>query len=565
MVLTAARSAPYLRRVALAATLAAGCPDSDGGTDTDPTVGTGTDPTVGTSPTESTPTDPGGSSDDGGPAPEQEVSVSGVRRLTRDEYDNTVRDLLGETSRPGSKLLPEDIYEPFDNDFTLQLATTPLIDALEALARDVAFATIADPARKAMVYGCTPTGPGDVDCMRSFIATFGRRAFRRPLTDEEIDTYAALAATYTAQTGKFDEGACVVIRAMLQAPEFVYRVEIGAETDQAGVFRLGAFEVATRLSYFLWGTTPDDELLDLADGGGLTTPEEVREQAEQMLADPRARDRFDRFHAMWLGYFALPHAADLTTAMRVETRLLIEQVVFDQKTSWYDLFTATGTYLNDLLAANYGLPAPGSAEHVWVDYGDSGRQGLLSQGSFLSVAGKFGDTSPTQRGKLIRTRLMCQIIPPPPPDVNVDDPPTSPDSNCKVDRYAAHRNNPACSGCHALMDPVGFGLENFDQRGTFRLHDTNEPTCLIDGAGAVDGMDFNGPAELADMLIAAETLDACAVTQLYRLATGHREQLEDMPIIDALRQTFRDDDHRFDQLVLALVSQESFLFRRDEP
>jgi hypothetical protein len=554
---TSTRIAAFVAALALT-----GCPD--GGDDPEGTDTAATDTATATGTASANPTEDTPTTGDGGPAPAEGVGIMGVRRLSRDEYDNTVRDLLGETSRPGSKLLPEDIYEPFDNDFTLQLATTPLIDALEALARDIAFATIADPARKAMVLGCTPTGPDDETCMRSFIASFGRRALRRPLAADEVDAYAALAKTYTDQTGKFDEGACVVLRTMLQAPEFVYRVELGAATDDPGVYRLDHFEVATRLSYFLWGPTPDDGLLDLAEAGGLGTPEEVRGTAEKMLADPRARDRFDRFHAMWLGYFALPHAPDLTTAMRIETRLLVEQVLFDDKTSWYDLFTATGSYMNDLLATNYGLPAPGSAEHVWVDYGASGRQGLLSQGSFLSVAGKFGDTSPTQRGKLIRTRLMCQVIPPPPPNVNVDDPPSDPNSNCKVDRYAAHRNQPGCADCHNLMDPVGFGLENYDQRGAFRAHDTNEPDCLIDGAGVVDGQMFTGPAELSNMLIDAEVLDACAVTQVYRLAMGHRELVDDMPRIAALRQTFKDDDHRFDQLVLALVGDESFLFRREE-
>jgi hypothetical protein len=201
---------------------------------------------------------------------------------------------------------------------------------------------------------------------------------------------------------------------------------------------------------------------------------------------------------------------------------------------------------------------------VWVDYGDSGRQGLLSHGSFLSVAGKFGDTSPTQRGKLIRTRLMCQNIPPPPPDVNVDIPPTSPDSNCKVDRYLAHRSQAGCVDCHNLMDPVGFGLENFDQKGAFRTHDLNEPTCLIDGDGTVDGSMFNGPAELADLLIGAEVLDACAVTQLYRLAMGHREAAEDVPYIMDLQDQFREGDHRFDQLLLGLVAADAFMFRREE-
>jgi hypothetical protein len=260
----------------------------------------------------------------------------------------------------------------------------------------------------------------------------------------------------------------------------------------------------------------------------------------------------------------LPHAPELTTAMRVETRLLVERIVFGDKTSWYDLFNSTGTYLNDLLAGNYGLPAPGSPDHIWVEYGDSGRQGLLSHGSFLSVAGKFGDTSPTQRGKLIRTRLMCQAIPPPPPTVNVDEPPSDPNSNCKVDRYLTHRTQPGCVDCHNLMDPVGFGLENFDQKGAFREHDLDEPSCLIDGQGVVDGMMFTGPAELADLLIGADVLDACAVTQVYRLAMGHAETSDDASYVDALTQKFRDQDHRFDQLLLDLVSHEAFKFRREE-
>ncbi|MCY1056942.1 DUF1592 domain-containing protein [Nannocystis sp. SCPEA4] len=547
--------------VATTTALVIGCSDDKTATDGSVTVTVGTtDGGTDGGLTDGAPT----TTEGGGPAPASGVGISGVRRLSRDEYDNTVRDLLGDKTRSGSQLLPEDVYEPFDNDFTVQIASTPLIDALESLAGKLAKETLADPARKAMVIGCTPTGPEDQACLDTFITTFGRRALRRPLAADEVARYAGLATTFITQTGEFDQGVEVVLRAMLQAPEFVYRVERGLPTDEPGVFRLGDHEIATRLSYFLWGTTPDDALLDRADAGMLGTSDDIRAAAELMLADERARARIDRFHAMWLGYFALPHAAELTGAMRIETRLLLEQIVFTDKASWYDLFNAGGTWLNDLLAATYGLPAPGSSEHVWVDYGDSGRQGLLSHGSFLSVAGKFGDTSPTQRGKLIRTRLMCQNIPPPPPDVNVDIPPTSPDSNCKVDRYLAHRSQAGCVDCHNLMDPVGFGLENFDQKGAFRTHDLNEPTCLIDGDGTVDGSMFNGPAELADLLIGAEVLDACAVTQLYRLAMGHREAAEDVPYIMDLQDQFREGDHRFDQLLLGLVAADAFMFRREE-
>jgi hypothetical protein len=199
-----------------------------------------------------------------------------------------------------------------------------------------------------------------------------------------------------------------------------------------------------------------------------------------------------------------------------------------------------------------------------VPYGDSGRRGLLSHGSFLSVAAKFGDTSPTQRGLLVRKRLLCETIPPPPPDVDVDNPPTSPDSNCKVDRYAAHRENGSCRACHELIDPIGFGLEQFDHLGQFRAVEAEYPECEITGEGTIDGEAFSGPAGLADHVIDNELLDTCLVAQVYRFAMGHDAGDDDMRYIDDLQTSFRENDYAFDELVLSLVSDDAFLYRREE-
>ncbi len=492
------------------------------------------------------------------PAPDDVVPVGGMRRLTRAEYDATVRDLLGDTTSPATMRLPADVLDPFDNDYTTQIASKPLVEGLEATAIGIVDRLMQDTARRDELIGCAPAGD---DCVATFIASFGRRALRRPLHADEIATFMELAAAQP------DAGAGVgaVIEALLLDPEFVYRVERGQPTEEPGVFRLDSFELATRLSYFVLGTTPSDELLDLAEADGLATPAEVRAVAEDMLTDPRARARIADFHAMWLGYRELPHPTDLATAMRTETDALVQRVVFDDGASWLELFTAEQTFVGDLLAAHYGLPAPGTDDPQWIDYGTSERRGLLSHGSFLSVAASIADTSPTKRGKLVRRRLMCQDVPPPPPDVNVDEAPQSPDSPCKWDAYAVHRETGgACTNCHALMDPIGFGLEAYDSAGRFREHEPDLPECTIDGDGDLDGVSFHGPAELADRLIDTGTLDSCAVTHVMRFAIGRELDDDDLAMQQALVETFRADDHRFDGLVLELVGAEAFGYRREE-
>lgn len=491
------------------------------------------------------------------------VGIMGMRRLSSNEYDNTIRDLLGDESSAGAALLPEDVVDPFDNQFDNQLASRTLIEALEQLASEQTASLLADAPRRDAVVGCTPSGADDAACMAEFVARFGRRALRRPLAADEVQRFVDLGLAQAADEDDFYAGVGVILRALLQDPLFVYRVELGTPTDEPGVYRLSDFEVATRLSYFLWGTTPDDALLDRAEAGELVTPDDVRAVAQDMLADERALPRIDRFHSMWLGYYRLPHDPALTAAMRTETRMLLEKIIVDDRADWRSLFSATGTFLDDTLATHYGLPTPGTSEFTWVDYGDSGRKGLLSQGSFLSVAGKFGDTSPTQRGKLIRKRLFCQVIPPPPPEVNVDQPPPEVQSPCKIDRYNMTEID-GCAACHELMDPVGFGLENYDQAGRYRTTDNDLPQCEIAGEGTIDGMAFQGPDGLADLLLQEGLLDTCIVSQVYQFAMGHPPDEDDDRYVEDLTTAFADGGFLFDELMLDLVADEAFLYRREE-
>jgi hypothetical protein len=257
--------------------------------------------------------------------------------------------------------------------------------------------------------------------------------------------------------------------------------------------------------------------------------------------------------------------------MHAETNKLLEKVVFGEGVPYAQLFTSTETWIDDLLAEQYGLPLPGEAK--WVDYGDSGRGGILSHGSFLSVAGKFNDTSPTQRGILIRTRLFCQVIPPPPPDVNTDDAiPTTDEAFCKIDRLAAHRQG-GCAGCHDQMDPIGLGLENFDQQGRFRTHEKDNPettpdesTCEIAGDGEItDVGTFNGPAELGQLMVGSGLVEECVTTQLYRFAMGRYALDEfDREFVSLLVEKAAQPGFNFSDLMVAFVTNDAFRFRREE-
>ena len=469
----------------------------------------------------------GSGDDDDDSLPEDEadeVGVSGLRRLSIAEYEQTIIDLLGIEAGDAGTLLPSDTLAPFDNDYTLQSASEPLINGLELLAGDLSEAVVASEELRTALVPCTPTGSDDAECFREFLASFGRRALRRPLSADELDRFAVLI-DYAISEDDFWAGVAAGLRMFLQHPELVYRVELGEPVDgQPGVFRLGSYEVATRLSYFLTGSTTPDWLIDAAEAGELDSEAQIGDAASQLLATDRARERIARFHALWLGYEQLSREG-MFGEMHDETQALVERVVFDDRDPWTAMLTAEQTYVTAELAEHYDLPAPDGSEG-WVDYGDSGRQGLLSHGSFLSVGAKFGDTSPTQRGLLVRTRLFCQEIPDPPPDlmVDVDEPPmgAGPDA-CKIEQYYMW-NEEACSSCHAMMDPIGFGLEQYDATGAFRTAEPDRPECTIDGEGDFMGVGtFNGPAGLVDLALESGLVEQCVAQQLYRFAIGRQE------------------------------------------
>jgi Protein of unknown function (DUF1592)/Protein of unknown function (DUF1588)/Protein of unknown function (DUF1595)/Protein of unknown function (DUF1585)/Protein of unknown function (DUF1587) len=495
-----------------------------------------------------------------------DATTSGARRISQREYDNILRDLLGDTTRPSQTRLPAETRTPFDNDYAAQEPSAALVEGAELLASEVSQRLLADPARRDKVVGCTPTGPGDQDCMRKFIVRFGRSILRRPLSDDEVNDF--MGAQATAQEEKdFYAGVDVALRAFLQHPRFLYRLEVGAEVPgRADLRQLTDWEVAARLSFFFWGTTPDERLLDRAAQGGLHAAAQVREVASEMVADPRAAGTMESFHAMWLGYEKLSFDPVLAPAMQAETNALLTRVVFAEKRPWQDVFRVGETFVTDALATHYGLPTHGSDKPAWTKLDGTPRRGVLSQGAFLALGARGEESSPTLRGKAVRLRLLCQIIPPPPPGTKFDEPPAATaQAPCKKDRYLQHAQS-TCAGCHKQMDPIGFGLENYDGRGRFRTKENTNADCPIDGNGELAGIGaFNGPAQLGDLLAARRELTSCITTQAYRFMTG-RTTLDDADtrVVRALVAA-RPNDFRFDELLLDLVSNPAFLFRRVQP
>ena len=494
-----------------------------------------------------------------------QVPQVSLRRLSRAEVADSIKELLGVEAPEALVILPEDPGTPFDNDYTLQQASAVLVEGVEAMVEAATTRALASPASRERLIPCTPAGPDDANCLRKVVTTFGRRALRRTLTEAEVQDFLA-AGALAVRSGSFDTAVSVVIRSMLQDVEFLYRVELGTPVEgKPGTHRLGAFELASRLSFLLWGRTPPDWLLDLAEQGKLETSEQVRAAAEKLLEDPRANRQVERFHALWLGYASLPHSADLVAALSTETSALVDKVVFQDRADYLQLFLSEQTWANDLLVQHYGLSAPPASGYRWVSYGGTARKGILSHGSLLSNGAKQLDTSPTLRGLWIRNRLFCQVIPPPPPNANADVPPQgSNGGTCKPDRYSAHANNGSCASCHEAMDPVGFGLENYDPSGRYRTQEVEDPTCTIRGDGELTGIGrFNGPGELAELLTTSGALEPCVVRQVFRFASGREEADEDEPLLRKLEDTFVSGGRRFDQLLLSIVSEPSFLFRRE--
>lgn len=492
-------------------------------------------------------------------------AAAGMRRLSNEQYANAVHDLLGDGIEVPAELEPDTAVNGFIAVGSSRTTISPRgVEQYETAAFSIAQQAVADTAGRGALVPCAGSG-SDAACLRSFVTDFGRRAWRRPLTADEIDRYAAIAVDAATTLGDFWAGVEFAIAGLLQSPSFLFRVELGE--PMSGGRRYTEWEMATRLAFFLWNTTPDDALLAAAERGELTTDAGLRAQAERLASDPRARTSVRTFFDELLDLVAMDELTKDTTiypqmtattgaSMREGALKTFEHLVFEADADYRSFFDTRITFVNADLAPIYGVDAPagGGFEQVMLP-ADGMRAGLLGQAAVLARHSYPTRSSPTLRGKFVRQVLMCQGIPAPPDDVG-ELPEPSPDARTMRERLAIHRENPSCASCHDLMDPIGLGLENFDGIGAFR---ETENEVTIDPSGQLDGMPFADAAELGAVLRDNPLVGQCLVRNMYRFATGHIETDGEEVVLRELIGSF-EDDYRIRGLLVDIVMSDGFRF-----
>jgi hypothetical protein len=426
------------------------------------------------------------------------------------------------------------------------------------------------PSRR-RVFICRPAAPAEeAPCATRIVSALARRAYRRPATGDEVSRLMGLYRAGRAD-GDFERGIEFALRGILANPKFLFRAEIPPMQVAAGaVYRIPDVDLASQLSFFLWSSLPDDELLDLALAGRLGRPAVLEQQVRRMLADPRARALVDNFAGQWLQLRNLRSAApdknlfpdfddNLRQAFARETELFFGSFIAEDRSA-LDLLTASDTFVNERLARHYGIPGVKGSHFRRVTLTSPERRGLLGHGSILLLTSHADRTAPVVRGKWVLDNLLG--LPPPPPPENV---PPLEDAGDEAllsvrARMEAHRKSPGCAGCHRIMDPIGLALENFDAVGAWRTREAGAP---IDASGQLmDGTAVDGPGSLRAALVARpEVFVGHLVERLLTYALGRQLQHSDMPAVRAIVRASAAREYRLSSIVLSIVTSPPFRTR----
>jgi len=494
--------------------------------------------------------------------------VAPLRLLTHIQYDNTVADLLGDTTRPSSQFPAENEVVGYSNNVSANQVNPRLVEAYQAAAEALARTAITD--RLTTLAPCAD-GTDNATCGRSFITDFGGKAFRRALTSEESGIFAKLFDATLSQG--YSKAIELTLRAILQSPQFLYRVDAQkAATPQTGAVALSGSEMASRLSYFLTNTTPDATLLAAAAADQLGTEANLEAQARRLLETARAREMSRDFVGQWLGLARLDGAARLAPDQTYGATELVPDWKdtlgkFLDDAIWNDgtvqsLMTSTKLFLTPKLAALYGQPVPTDPNVPANVTGQ--RSGLLTQPAILALLAHSDQSAPVLRGVFVRERILCLQVDPPPPDVIVV-PPEVDQTGTTRERFAQHTEQDACRGCHAALDGIGFGFERYDQLGRYReiengisVDDSGE---VIDTfAPALDGP-FHGAVELAQKLSTDAGVRDCVATQWYRYAMGRVEDSSDACSLQQVKSRFAAGNGAFRELLVGIVLSDAFRYR----
>jgi hypothetical protein len=418
---------------------------------------------------------------------------------------------------------------------------------------------------------CDPVVDGEEQCGREILRAFARRAWRRPVSDAEVDRLFMFISDAKAAGEDFEAGLRVALQAVLVSPHFVFRVELDPGPTDLTPHPLTDHELASRLSYFLWSSMPDDELLLAADQGLLQDKKQVELQARRLLEDPRAVSLIDNFAGQWwlirnveLAFkdvLLYPQWNDgMKASMRTELRMFAE-TFFAGERSMLEMLTAKKTFVDQRLAQHYGIQGAFTDAFVEADLGELPFQGILNKAGLMTVLSHADHTSPVKRGKWVLENLLCQIPPPPPPGVDTKLDPVVGKTQREI--LEAHRADPKCAGCHAPMDPLGFGLEHYDPLGAWR---DDEKGLTIDPSGTLpDGTPFVDGLQMQTLISGEPDFSKCVARKTFIYALGRATALADIDYLDEIIAGFEAGEYRFADLVVSLVTSDVFRQRRGDP
>ncbi len=492
----------------------------------------------------------------GTPAP------SGLKKVRSWEYRNIMEQLFEGPIAISASLPADQVRASFTSVSAAADCYGPTdLEGFELITLDVAAQAFEASPTPLEAMSCAPSSASDA-CLRDFVADLGLRAWRRPMSEAELTKYTDLLASLSnIYDGDPVKGAELTVAAILQSPFFMYRVELGTPLDvDPDTRKFDGYEMASRLAFVLWERGPDKALLDAAANGELTTEASVREHALRMLDDPKSIDAVFRF---WREHLSIDRLtltnyprAEATPALYAAMREEGHHMAYNLAMPGADALSyldETTAYLQPELASLYGMSMPEEGE---VEL-DPQRAGFLTSGVFLVSNGHPGKTSPTRRGKFILERVLCRTIPPPPADVDLTVPEAGPGEATRRELVELHATEPACSGCHVLLDPPGFAFENYGPMGEFRTVDNELP---VDASGVMDGQAFDDATGLIANLKTSPDAARCVVAQTYRSVLGRVEEDGEEPYIEELTKAFLDTNHDQRLMIADLVASEAFRF-----
>jgi mono/diheme cytochrome c family protein len=518
----------------------------------------------------------------GGPAPEEDTALPGLQVRTAVKAGEQG---VGVTFIAKNYVQVEDTLQPYQRSMFPGAVWSVLPHVGSVTIKGPYKVTgVGETASRRRIFTCHPANAeAELPCAKQIVSMLAHRAYRRPVTDQDLET---LLGFYQSgrNKGTFDDGVEMALRRILASPEFMFRFEREPATVKPGEpYRVGDVELASRLSFFLWSSIPDNELMKQASAGKLKDPAVLEREVRRMLADPRSEALVDNFAGQWLYLRNLQSISpaleefpdfddNLRQAFRTETEMFFNSIVREDR-NVLDLLTADYTFVNERLARHYGIPNIYGNRFRRVTLGaDNPRRGLLGQGSILMATSLATRTSPVLRGKWILENILG--VPPPEPPPNV---PTLKENVKPTDRSTEtvqapsvrqrmeeHRANPVCASCHKMMDPIGFSLENFDGVGQWRTQDGRAP---VDASGQlVDGTKIDGPAQLrAALSVYSEQFLRTVTEKILTYAIGRGVEYYDMPAVRAIVRDASKDNNRFSALILGVVKSQPFQMRVKKP